>query len=217
MKKKILVSFILVFGILGGIYYLVKFTDFLQDRKLVSAKHKEAIRPLSEIEILGKEFCKCMVNNGSPAHYEYAWKVCEGELIQKYEIAKLMFVDFRTPHLRSRLPRKEFYKVLQSTELFEAYLNKKCKVQTVGRDEKTLNSCNCEPGLDPDDYLFKICKYIKKYKISVFPASPCGYQITNIKEVDHLVYVYLDCCYLGEVATFDKETGEIINFSLGAK
>jgi hypothetical protein len=32
-----------------------------------------------------------------------------------------------------------------------------------------------------------------------------------------VILIFLNCCYLGDVATVDVETGEVIDFRLGAK
>jgi hypothetical protein len=52
-------------------------------------------------------------------------------------------------------------------------------------------------------------------------ADPARYQIvrTEMSERDgrSVILIFLNCCYLGDVATVDVETGEVIDFRLGAK
>ncbi len=74
---------------------------------------------------------------------------------------------------------------------------------------------------DPQGYLFKICAYIQEKKIDVSPADPTGYQIKRIEERTEgnrvVVWVFLNCCYLGDIAMIDKASGEVIEFRVGAK
>ena len=78
----------------------------------------------------------------------------------------------------------------------------------------------CEPRQDdPEGYLFKICLYIQEKQIDVSPADPTGYHIKRIEEVEEngrpVLWVFLDCCYLGDIAVIDKATGEVIGFQVG--
>jgi hypothetical protein len=80
----------------------------------------------------------------------------------------------------------------------------------------------CRPRSDdPQGYLFKICTYIQANKIDVSPASPTSYSIKHIEERTEgdreVIWVYLSCCYLGDMAIIDKVSGEMIDFRLGAK
>ncbi|MFN8454120.1 MAG: hypothetical protein U0401_05505 [Anaerolineae bacterium] len=80
----------------------------------------------------------------------------------------------------------------------------------------------CRPREDdPQGYLFKICSYIQEKKIDVSPANPHEYRIKQIEErtqgKKEVIWVYLSCCYLGDMAIIDKATGEVIDFQLGAK
>ena len=80
----------------------------------------------------------------------------------------------------------------------------------------------CEPRQDdPEGYLFKICVYIQEKQIDVSPADPTGYHIKRIEEVEEngrpVLWVFLDCCYLGDIAVIDKATGEVISFQAGAQ
>jgi hypothetical protein len=80
----------------------------------------------------------------------------------------------------------------------------------------------CEPRQDdPEGYLLKICVYIQEKQINVSPADPTRYQIKRIEEREEngrpVLWVFLNCCYLGDIAVIDKATGEVINFEVGAQ
>jgi hypothetical protein len=80
----------------------------------------------------------------------------------------------------------------------------------------------CGPRTDdPQGYLFKICTYIQEKQLDVSPADPTGYHIKQIEERQEngraVVWVFLNCCYLGDIAIIDKASGEVIRFRVGAK
>jgi hypothetical protein len=74
---------------------------------------------------------------------------------------------------------------------------------------------------DPEGYLFKICTYIKEQNLDVSPGYPDAYNIRKIEEGEHqgreVFTIYLDCCYMGDIAYIDKQSGEVIDFRLGPK
>ncbi len=212
MGKKLIawIGFGLIFALFGGVFYLVKHTDLLQDRGILSAKHNESIRPLSEAEREGKEFCECMKINGSPTHFEYASKVCEGEMIQKYSFLRLWFVDIQTPFLKNRMSNEKYFFEKENIQQFRQYLKEHCNLETAGRREKLGKNCSCEKGEDPDDYLYKICMYLKNEEFG--PENPCNYKISKIEESGNYIIVQLNCCYMGDYAIFNKETKELIEF-----
>ena len=83
-------------------------------------------------------------------------------------------------------------------------------------------SRSCHPRTDdPQGYLFKICTYIQEKQLDVSPADPTSYQIKQIEERQEngrtVVWVFLNCCYLGDIAIIDKASGEVIEFRVGAK
>ena len=88
------------------------------------------------------------------------------------------------------------------------------------RDRIQSSECVIE-NPDPNGYLLKICKYLKEHQNSIIPnKNPEEYNIREIEEVQYqgkdLLKIYLDCCYgAGDIATIDKETGEVIGFSPG--
>lgn len=80
----------------------------------------------------------------------------------------------------------------------------------------------CEPRADdPDGYLYQICVYIQTHQIDVTPADPADYQIVRIEDRledgREVRWVFLNCCYMGDIAIIDKATGEIIDFRVGAQ
>lgn len=44
-------------------------------------------------EQAAQDYCDCMRRNGSPEQYEYAFKVCEGEMVKKYHYYRIFYVD----------------------------------------------------------------------------------------------------------------------------
>lgn len=89
----------------------------------------------------------------------------------------------------------------------------------------TLGACQpseaCPPR--PDDatgYLQKICLHVVNNKIKVDPADPAKYTIKKMEDrTDNgraVVWVFLNCCGMGDIAIFDKATGELIKFQVGA-
>lgn len=92
--------------------------------------------------------------------------------------------------------------------------------------ENRRNNCIVE-NPDPDGYLVKICKYIKIKGYDVAPADPIKYKIKTIEDgeysrwEDHeeitteAIVVRLNCCFLGDIAYFDKNTKEVIGFDVG--
>jgi hypothetical protein len=84
-----------------------------------------------------------------------------------------------------------------------------------------VSECNCDELKDgKENYLFKICSYIKTRNIDVSPGDPCKYKIEyitkDILEKRKVIIIYLNCCHLGDRAYIDRETLEVISFRLGA-
>ena len=83
-----------------------------------------------------------------------------------------------------------------------------------------VQQCKCSrKETDANDYLFKICNYVKGQ--DRYWNLACKYSVKSISKdtlQDRAVTkVELTCCYLGDVAYFDEETGEIIKIYYGAK
>lgn len=75
------------------------------------------------------------------------------------------------------------------------------------------------PIADPNGYLVAICEYIRDNDIDVSPADPADYEIIRTEMSDQngrsVILVFLNCCYMGDVAIIDAETGEVIDFRIG--
>ena len=78
----------------------------------------------------------------------------------------------------------------------------------------------CPPRPEDDTgHLEAICEYILENSIDVSPGKPQSYNIVRIEEGKlgerDIIVVYLDCCYIGDIARIDKQTGEVLSFQLG--
>ena len=91
------------------------------------------------------------------------------------------------------------------------------------------NDCIVE-NPDSDGYLVKICKYLKAHEDTIITSEdPTKYNIKSIEDGEYqkiengkeimtkAIIVRLDCCYMGDIAYIDKETKEVIGFSVGDK
>lgn len=83
---------------------------------------------------------------------------------------------------------------------------------------RPATGCTPKPD-DPEQYLARICEYIRANHIDVSPGDPDGYTIKAIDErVEDgrpVVWVFLNCCYMGDIAVIDKQTGAVIRFQIG--
>jgi hypothetical protein len=80
----------------------------------------------------------------------------------------------------------------------------------------------CHPQVDdPDGYLLKLCTYIQTRHINVQPADPTQYRIKRVEDRDEnghpVVWVFLNCCGLGDIGIIDKVSGEVVRFRQGAQ
>ncbi len=79
---------------------------------------------------------------------------------------------------------------------------------------------HCPPRQnDTTGYLTTICMYIYAKQIDVSPARPAEYEIKRIEEQlwngRPAVWVFLNCCYLGDIAIMDKDSGAVLDFRPG--
>lgn len=84
------------------------------------------------------------------------------------------------------------------------------------RKKSDVKVCDCKKSEDDtDDYLYKICMYLKEKGDKSF--QPCKYKVTKITESTYegkkAIEVVLNCCYMGDRAYFDPQTKELITFS----
>jgi hypothetical protein len=222
MKLRQIVFLLIICAVFISTFYLAKH-NFSQRVEPDNSPNKET-KILSIAEKAGEEFCNCMQKHGAPKEYDYALAICEGEAIKKYPFLRLFYINLDKPYLKDDVTREQFYKHFANFGEFQDYLEKNCSYFTTGPTPQSLADCKCEENPNPSSYnfLFKICNHIKKNKLNVYPASPCGYQIRDISEVtlDNgklAIRVDLDCCYLGGGAFFDKETKELTHFWVGDK
>ena len=85
---------------------------------------------------------------------------------------------------------------------------------------RTSAPAECQPrDDDPQGYLFKICTHLQANEIDVTPGDPTRYRIKHMEERTEnnrtVVWVFLDCCYMGDIAIIDKASGEVIDFRVG--
>ena len=94
-----------------------------------------------------------------------------------------------------------------------------------------LNITDCEiEEPDPDGYLLKICHYLKEHQDTILfapMADPTKFKIKSVEESEYTMRVgdeeivkeafkvRLDCCYMGDIATIDKVTKEVVAYSPG--
>lgn len=73
---------------------------------------------------------------------------------------------------------------------------------------------------DSTGYLQKICLHVVNNNIKTEPANPAEYRIKRLEDRTEngraVVWVFLNCCGMGDIAIFDKNTGELIKFQVGA-
>ncbi len=74
---------------------------------------------------------------------------------------------------------------------------------------------------DATGYLQKICIYLVTNGIDVTPGDPAHYQIRTIEERTAagrpVLWVFLNCCHMGDIAIIDKATGAVIDFRASAE
>ena len=80
----------------------------------------------------------------------------------------------------------------------------------------------CRPQADDrDGYLLKLCTYIQVRHIDVQPADPTQYRIKHVEDREdngrRVVWVFLNCCGLGDIGVIDKVSGEVVQFRQGAQ
>jgi hypothetical protein len=73
---------------------------------------------------------------------------------------------------------------------------------------------------DPTGYLVLICEFLIAHADTIYTAvDPNSYNIERIEprteDGREVLYVWLDCCFMGDYAVIDAETGEVIAFSVG--
>ncbi|MBI5879082.1 MAG: hypothetical protein HZB53_15655 [Chloroflexi bacterium] len=74
---------------------------------------------------------------------------------------------------------------------------------------------------DPGGYLLKICNYVVDNKLDISPGTPETLAIREIGKATYqggeVIVIYLACCYMGDRAFIDPQSGAVVGYSLGAK
>lgn len=82
-----------------------------------------------------------------------------------------------------------------------------------------LSQAECTPRQDdPDGYLLAICEYLVE-NYDTYEIDPAELHIVSVKtgteQGEEVIIVSLDCCYTGDSAILDPETGEVLKFRFG--
>jgi hypothetical protein len=88
--------------------------------------------------------------------------------------------------------------------------------------QRPVTAADCPAAdADPDGYLRVICLYLVETGRNVAPARPNAYTIKRVEVVERdgrsEVWVFLNCCYLGDIAVIDPATGNVLEFRVGAQ
>jgi hypothetical protein len=91
--------------------------------------------------------------------------------------------------------------------------------QVAVADEPVGGPCVTHGKVGPD-YLLKVCEYVVKAKLPV-TSHPNSWSIRWIEDGSlsgHAVkVVYLSCCYLGDIAYFDKTNSVLLKYDPGPR
>ncbi|HEX5689698.1 MAG TPA: hypothetical protein VFX76_06845 [Roseiflexaceae bacterium] len=84
----------------------------------------------------------------------------------------------------------------------------------------TKPTITCQPQSDDaDGYLLKLCRYVQLRQLNVAPADPTQYRIKRVEERQlngkPVVWVFLNCCGMGDIGVIDKGSGEVVDFYKG--
>ncbi|MBL0744980.1 hypothetical protein JI741_27365 [Chryseolinea sp. Jin1] len=125
------------------------------------------------------------------------------------------------PKLRSNFRGRVAGKVLEYRyDIFPIRIIDVNPLFCLNKRPSDISECACtHRDDDPDDYLFKICEYTKM--MDRYSDLPCRYEIRQISEdsinAQLAIKVELTCCYLGDIAFFDKQTNRLLKISYGPK
>lgn len=102
---------------------------------------------------------------------------------------------------------------------FPVVLSNVSPIYCLDKKESDIIPYACERNQDPDDFLYKICEYLRgRNKYSELPDL---YRIKKISmdtlDSKKVIKVELTCCSLGHTAYFDIKTKEIITIKFGAR
>jgi len=90
--------------------------------------------------------------------------------------------------------------------------------QVAMADAPVSGPCLAHDG-DDHSYLLKVCAYVVREKVPV-NSHPNTWKITRVEDGNlkgrAVTIVHLSCCYLGDIAYFDKVSGMLVRYILGA-
>ncbi|MBI5564486.1 MAG: hypothetical protein HY870_06300 [Chloroflexi bacterium] len=127
-----------------------------------------------------------------------------------YPTDRLFYLDYEVT-LKDLTPRPEWPGTPVAPERYVATF--------VVSQRPVTADCPARPD-DPNGYLNTICRYVRDRQLNVAPADPATYHIKRTEEQTQnnrgVVWVFLNCCGLGDIAVIDRATGEVIEFRKGA-
>jgi hypothetical protein len=84
-------------------------------------------------------------------------------------------------------------------------------------DEPFRYDCSPRPD-DPEEYYVKVCEYLNENQIWVGKFHTFGIEeiLETEEEGREIIVILFTCCGTGDRAALDKETGEVLFYSLGA-
>jgi hypothetical protein len=87
-----------------------------------------------------QRFCNCMKKNGSPTNYDYAYKICNHELMQSNRMYKLFRLDVGPGYLEQKV--KPTYETMDTVykymAIFENYEREHCCKVTLRCEEDSI-------------------------------------------------------------------------------
>jgi hypothetical protein len=86
-------------------------------------------------------------------------------------------------------------------------------------DAPPISECKARTEVD-HNYLTKVCEYVLREKVPV-TSHPNTWKILRLEDgaLDGhpVTIVHLSCCYLGDIAYFDKVSGKLVKYDPGDK
>ena len=98
------------------------------------------IERISSPEKAAQAFCDCMNKNGSPANYDYAYKICNREFMQSNRMYNLFRLDIGPAYLKQKI--KPTYETMDSVykymKIFDNYERAHCCNVTLRCEEDSI-------------------------------------------------------------------------------
>lgn len=172
-----------------------------------------------DISYVKRTFDTLFVENLEPGYPQFRYSLKVTPVNIEYETNE-RFIGGTSQLASSYSAKVKGRKVKFSYDVFPIQIKNITPLFCFGRKKVDITECECKRRKDDaSDYLYKVCIYMKKK--DRYSDLPCRYNIKNIEEDSlggrPIVKVELTCCYLGDVAYFDRETNDLISVSFGAK